>query len=62
MGPFDEVVLDSVGDPEPHGGAQKLGAPVLLGLDMWFTRSSVANEFGKIVGSHDWILILSMSV
>lgn len=52
MGALDEVVLDSVEDPEPHGGAQELGAPVLLGLHVRLAHGSVADEFGEIVGGH----------
>ena len=50
---LDEVILDSVGDPEPHGGSKELSAPVLFRLDVGFSRGGVANEFGDVVGSHD---------
>lgn len=49
---LDEVVLDSVHDPEPHGGSEKLGAPVLFRLHVRFGHSGVADEFGDVVGSH----------
>lgn len=49
---LDEVVLDSVCDPEPHCGAKELSAPVLFRLDVGFGRSGVANELGDVVGSH----------
>lgn len=54
---FDQVVLDSVHDVEPHGGAEELGAPLLEGFDVRLRAWGVADVFGDVVGSHGLVVV-----
>lgn len=49
---LDEIVLHSVENVKPHGGAEKLWAPVQSGVHMRLGRSSMTDVLGQVMSSH----------
>lgn len=51
------VLFDAVEDPEPHGGAQDLGAPAQVGGDVGGSNGTVTDVLGSRAGhGYSWWL------